>query len=105
MGEYREDLKEGIEFFNDWLNQRFPEATVRFLGDPTWDRGRWIVDFGPGKAGFRVGVTPRVIESQPLLQERIHDLERGTWLENIEEKSKWVVLTAVGVVNKSREDW
>lgn len=102
----KKNLQSGIESFVNWLDERFSDAAVHDLGkDINRQCYRWNVDFGAGKAAFRVAATERVLESEALLAERIQELERGTWLEDVEEEDNWVVLTSVGIAANHPEEW
>jgi hypothetical protein len=105
MGEYQEDVDRGKAAFEAWIRERFPDADLISLGHQGWDYERWTIDFGPGKAALRIGTTERVLESPLILKERIRDLERLRFLEDAAEKSKWLVLTTVGVAAKHPDEW
>ena len=105
MGAIREDLESGRDLLESWLAERFPSAAIGYTGTRDADFHRWIVDFGPGKAALRLGATERSLESAKILQERLENLERGTWLHDVETQDKWILLTTVAVAAKDRDDW
>lgn len=102
---FADDVERGINTLETWLGERLPRATVSYVGMTRDDFHRWIADFGPGEPGLRLGALERVLADHDLLSARIAQLDRGGWLDGVDEQDKWVLLTAVGVVNKSREDW
>jgi hypothetical protein len=60
----KEELSGGIRIIEEWAHDRFPQATVLYLGRkldlPLF---RWTMDFGADKAGFRVAATEGVLAS------------------------------------------
>lgn len=105
MGTIQEDLRSGRDLLEGWLAERFPDADVIYLGLRDGSVYRWTVDFGPGKSALRLSATERALESAQILQERLEDLERGTWLHDVETQDKWIELTSIAVAQKRRDDW
>jgi len=79
-----EELSGGIRIIEEWAHDRFPDAMVHYLGrKPDVPRLRWSIDFGAGKAGFRVAATEGVLASPAILRERLADLvEEGKRLSD-----------------------
>ncbi len=105
MADYAEDVNSGKSAFESWIQKRFPDAESYYTGTRNDDFHRWTIDFGPGDPALRLGATERVLEDDTILAERLADLERGSWLDDVTDQPKWILLMAVGVVAKSREDW
>ena len=104
MSEGNEEVTSGLRAISDWAENRFPEATI-YEPERRPAYYRWTIDFGPDKAGFRLGVTPKVLASPSILQQRLHDLEEGKWLSNADVVDKWVVMNAVGIVAVHPDEW
>lgn len=103
MGEQQEGWADGLQLIRTWMEQRFSEADVIYELEKVGRRFRWNIVFG--EIGLRMGVTEGVLGSPETLRERLADLERGTWLEDLETKDKWLDLLSVGVVNRGPHEW
>jgi hypothetical protein len=99
-------LMAGVRTIDDWMRARFPRAKVHSLGPvERMPRYRWTIDFGPDKAAFRLSATDGLLASPSILEQRLRDLDEGTWLSDADVKNKWVMLNLVEVVPKHPDEW
>ncbi len=96
----------GLDIVEDWLRDQFPGVDIESLGQKSdMPRYRWIAHRGADKAAFRLAVSINALGSPPHLLQTLYELESGTWLKDIDEEEKCLVLNKAGITDAKPGDW
>jgi hypothetical protein len=81
-----------IDFVTGWLQERKPQAQIRYLGPSEDGIHIWDLEFAEAEHTLRLGIPDLLVEDDALLSERIMELETQGWLDQAGEKDLWVLV-------------
>lgn len=86
------------EHVTEWLQEKKPDATVRYLGPDDDGVHRWTLE--QGGIAFELDVAHQVLDNAGMLAERLMELDTLGYLSRVGEEEFVVVLTPANVAGE-----